>query len=340
MYIYSYISALSHKLIYEQGFTKTPLSLNSSGQIISDIGTTGYSTIFICLAPLIATILAIVSANQLVSISLGLSFIIFNFSAGSYRLLGVATSISFILSLLYIRPLCELNRVKLKIKPFMIRLLIFVPIIFFGIGSFSKALVRSWFWKDSAQYGLDQRLEEGFQASDLFNGFHCFDSLLALFYSVPQLTGGFSFFVPNLRLFIWPIPRQIWPDKPVIPDIIDIFATGRWAPLTLGFLGDAYKNLSIPGILICSLLIAIIFRYLYAKATATLIKKKSLLFLVAYICTLSYISVFLRDGGTSWAVFVIPLWIFIWLLKPLLPIPADTHSKILIPLREKPNLCS
>lgn len=330
LYVYSYLNAVSHKIFYTQGVTTSPVTTNNFGQIISDVGVSGYQTLFLCLGPLIATILAIVSSNYLISTGLGFAFTLFNFSAGSYRLLGVSSAIALILSLIYLRPLCVLTKSKLNTRNFVVQILLIVPILIFGISSFSKAFVRSWFWKESVQYGLDQKLEEGFKSSDLLNSFHCFDSLLALFYSVPRLTEGYSLFVPNLRLLIWPIPRQMWPDKPVIPDLINLYSTGKWAPLTLGFLGDAYKNLSFMGIVICSALIAVIFRYVYAKTLRALKEQTSLLFLVAYICTLSYISVFLRDGGSSWGIFIIPLWIFIWLLKPLMPKPAQNSSKFII----------
>ena len=56
-------------------------------------------------------------------------------------------------------------------------------------------------------------------------------------------TGTYNWGAQYLRLLIWPIPRQIWPNKPVNTDLVDFPGYSRiFNIITRTIVGDTYSN--------------------------------------------------------------------------------------------------
>lgn len=70
--------------------------------------------------------------------------------------------------------------------------------------------------------------------------------------AVPGRTGGYDWFLDNLQLFTEPVPRALWPGKPVGPPIqpFRLFDYGRPVGMTLSLPGEGWVQAGWPGVAI------------------------------------------------------------------------------------------
>ena len=299
------------------------VELNARGEQTISAGS-GYFSLFLSLSSLLSCLLATYFRSNFTSLTLGAIYILIYASIGSYRLLFVSSAISFALSWFYLRPQISYN-ITNKIfrltfyKKIILASLISILLAGFFIAGTNKELFRSIFWKQAVL--TDSSLERGldFSLGSLTGSTHCIDSLMAIVKIFPWETGGFNFYTGLIRLLIWPIPRQIWPSKPVDTSIISITDFGNFQYLTLGFIGDAYASLGPIGVVFSSILIAYIFARLFIWMGNSSFHKNSFFRAYIYISAISYFSVFLRDGGSSFGVWIIPVFIYGYLFKSFFP---------------------
>ncbi|MDA9405940.1 hypothetical protein [Bradyrhizobium sp. CCBAU 45384] len=81
-----------------------------------------------------------------------------------------------------------------------------------------------------------------------------FEFLAFIINTVPEKTGTYTYFVQWLQLFTEPIPRILWPEKPIGAPI-SVFSLNQYGNFffySRGMIGDAYMSLGIPGIALVS----------------------------------------------------------------------------------------
>lgn len=109
---------------------------------------------------------------------------------------------------------------------------------------------------------------------------------------------GNSWGTQYLRVFLWPIPRQLWADKPVFTNIVNLNAYGhRFQNLTHSLYADLYMALSYPAVLVGMVLLGWLMAQVYELAGRTTRPAAYMFFWVFLI----YMPTVLRDGG---AVFI------------------------------------
>lgn len=96
-----------------------------------------------------------------------------------------------------------------------------------------------------------------------------FDYLAFIVDRVPAHTGTYSHFTQHLELFTRPVPRMLWPDKPVGPPIqlFNLNDHGRFYGRTRSLPGDGWMSLGWPGVVAtlgaAGLLLGLMHRWLW-----------------------------------------------------------------------------
>ncbi|MEO6387493.1 MAG: O-antigen polymerase [Croceibacterium sp.] len=86
-------------------------------------------------------------------------------------------------------------------------------------------------------------------------------------YVVPQRSGTYDYFLNNLQLFTEPIPRSLWPDKPVGPPIrrFDLYIWGQVIGATMSVPGAGWYSMGYAGVVIWTALFALAYGLVYRR---------------------------------------------------------------------------
>ena len=139
-----------------------------------------------------------------------------------------------------------------------------------------------------------------------------FDVLTALLSYVPDET-GYTFGTQYLRIFIWPIPRFLWHDKPVFTSSINLLDYANFRVLTYTSYGDSYMTLGIGGMIIILFGISVLLNTTYRKVSLNPTPLRVLM----YFIILSYGTILFRDGPVPAAYFYLVLGLGAFILVRL-----------------------
>jgi hypothetical protein len=147
-----------------------------------------------------------------------------------------------------------------------------------------------------------------------------FDYLCYVVWTVPDLSGGYTYGSQYLELFTEPIPRKLWPSKPVGAPValVDLNEFGNFNGLTVSLPGDGWLSGGWLGLTItmglAGAMLGRAHRWFWANSTNNL----AALF---YLVGLAMIPQWFRDGGISISKFLLWNWLpliiwmgFTWLL--------------------------
>jgi oligosaccharide repeat unit polymerase len=142
-----------------------------------------------------------------------------------------------------------------------------------------------------------------------------FESTTMVTMIVPELT-GYNWFTQYLRLFIWPIPRQWWPDKPVFTSKIVWIDYGNFFGQTNSMIGDAYSNLGVFSVAPMMGLYGLGLSLLYRAAQ----RKRSPYWIVVFVIVSMNLPLLYRNGEVGAYYFMIASMLGIlpalWLGRP------------------------
>jgi hypothetical protein len=134
--------------------------------------------------------------------------------------------------------------------------------------------------------------------------FEEFDSTTFVTMLVPVRT-GYNWFSQYFRIFIWPIPRQIWPNKPIYTSNIVWMDYGNFFGQTISMIGDAYTNFGLASVVLIlglyGLGLSILFKRAQTTASPTLFATNAVFAIFAPLL--------FRDGEVG-----AYYWIVIWIL--------------------------
>lgn len=114
--------------------------------------------------------------------------------------------------------------------------------------------------------------------------------------------GDYTYGTQYLRILIWPIPRQIWADKPVYTSIVDLNKYGDFRYLTVGVYTDTFMAFSFASLLVMMTLLGVFF----AKIYDVLCRGVRVSHVMFFWIVLIFAKTILRDGGVT----VFYFWIF------------------------------
>ncbi len=163
--------------------------------------------------------------------------------------------------------------------------------LFLTIGADRGLAIRSLFNEDQAQSHVRSTNTRFMEGMDLGN-MEYFEFLV---YAVPQRSGTYSYFTDNLQLFTEPVPRALWPGKPVGPPFNRIFLFDHGYPIgmTRSLPGQGWYSMGWLGVIIwCGLwgyALGLLYRKYVQSAQGTLQT-------IAYMVFLPVLIIAYRDG--------------------------------------------
>ncbi|MDA9499490.1 oligosaccharide repeat unit polymerase [Bradyrhizobium sp. CCBAU 11357] len=123
-----------------------------------------------------------------------------------------------------------------------------------------------------------------------------FDFLSYVIAKVPDVSQTYSYFTQYLGIFTQPIPRVLWPDKPVGSPVqwVNLDAYGRFTSRTTSLVGDGWISLGYAGVVItmgfCGAFYGAIFKRFCRPSV-------SVYFYLAYFWMVSLLLQWARDGS-------------------------------------------
>jgi hypothetical protein len=114
-------------------------------------------------------------------------------------------------------------------------------------------------------------------------------------WSIPERSGSYDYFLGNLQILTEPIPRVLWPDKPVGAPIrmFDLYSHAVTVNGVMSVPGMGWMYWGYPGVAIWAAVFALIYGSAY-KAFA--LSRQSNMAVIAYMIFLSTAVVAYRDG--------------------------------------------
>jgi oligosaccharide repeat unit polymerase len=271
--------------------TSLEQTIDSSGGLRNE-NVSGYQTIFAELIPVTLLLLFATRRMRTVAVASVAAFVIYRSFAGAERSSFVVTILA-VCCILLIEARRRYPPLRLIAAGILVLVLfniigsdrMAVRRLFAGEASFSEVLENYWDNRGDAAVTAD--MQE-------------FDVLVAVLSVVPE-RAGYTYGTQYLRLLIWPIPRQLWPDKPVYTSIVNLVDYGNFEFLTITLFADSYISLGVPGMIIVLFLISIALNNLYLTA----VRGQRPVFLLTYFCVLMYSPIIFRDGPVSAAYFIL-----------------------------------
>ena len=178
--------------------------------------------------------------------------------------------------------------------------------LFAAIGNDRKVVRRALGLMDATElslYNTDSRKRNMMDNSVVENDFANFEYLEYVVHAVPRETNTFSFFRQYLDLFIWPIPRILWSQKPVLGDVnpIKLNDYGNFRALTLSLVGDGWMSLGYFGVIVTLSLAGLVCGSIYNRFARG--GYKSPIGGLAYCTFLVLTPQWFRDGGVTIVLF-------------------------------------
>ena len=140
-----------------------------------------------------------------------------------------------------------------------------------------------------------------------------FEFLTVILWAVPDKSHTYSYFTQYLQLFTEPVPRILWPEKPIGPPIrlINMNDFANFYGLTDALVGDGWKSAGYIGVIITISIVAFVLGLFHRRFWQQLNNPPSVIF---YCTFLPLTITWFRDGSISifksalFTVFPIIIW--------------------------------
>lgn len=191
---------------------------------------------------------------------------------------------------------------------------------FSSIGADRGRSIRLLFVDDdrSVEYLYNQTAGRRFLEGMDFANLEFYEYLV---YAIPQRTGTYGYFLNNLQIFTEPIPRKLWPEKPIGPPIqlYSLFDYGYPIGMTNSLPGEGWAQLGYLGVVLWCALIGF--------ATGAyhrwfMHSRQSTLIVFTYAVVASQYFTFFRDGLLltllrTGLFFMLPIILLYWMMRAL-----------------------
>jgi oligosaccharide repeat unit polymerase len=123
-----------------------------------------------------------------------------------------------------------------------------------------------------------------------------FDFLTYVVGKVPEASGTYSYFTQYLGIFTQPIPRFLWPEKPVGSPLlwVNLEAYGHFASRTTSLVGDGWISLGYAGVIITTAFVGYFYGSMFKRFCSPSL---SIYFYFSYFWVFSLLPQWARDGG-------------------------------------------
>lgn len=168
-------------------------------------------------------------------------------------------------------------------------------LIFDAIGTDRGAGIRGMLGLEVQETHIRERSDEKpLETMDLAN-MEFFEYIV---WAIPKRTGSYDYFVHNLQIFTEPIPRALWPDKPIGPPIrmFDMYRYATPLGATSSIAGQGWASLGFAGVVIWSALFGLLYGYGYRVFTRS---KGGSVAVIAYVVFAATSITAFRDGAVT-----------------------------------------
>jgi hypothetical protein len=182
-------------------------------------------------------------------------------------------------------------------KYFRLRHLIFglVLLVVFDIIGGNRFIIRELLSGQQNTVVENERWQTIRNHGSMLSDMQEFESMTLVTSVIPERSNSYNWFTQYASLLVRPIPRSLWPDKPVDTSVLAMVDYGNFYYLTFSMMGDAYMNMGIPSVVLILALDGFLLSALY-KAVK---RSSSANLLLLFTLTVAYLPVLYRDGG--WA---------------------------------------
>lgn len=164
--------------------------------------------------------------------------------------------------------------------------------LFVAVGQDRGRAIRIALGDDNTIAMTDYTSQQKFLEGMDFGNLEYFEFLV---YAVPQRTGSYEYFANNLMLVTEPIPRVLWPDKPVGSPVkfFELFDYGYPVGMTRSLPGEGWTQLGWAGVIIWCGLWGLCFGALYRRFMNS---GQNTFWVMAYMTFTAMLVVVYRDG--------------------------------------------
>lgn len=164
-----------------------------------------------------------------------------------------------------------------------------------------------------------------------------FEWLTFVIGKVPDISRSYTYFTQYLGLFTQPIPRVLWPDKPIGSPImwVNLQSYGRFIGRTTTLVGDGWMSLGYIGVMITLSGAGAGYGWLYKKFCSANI---SIYMFCGYFWMEGLLIQWARDGGTrilEFAFFCVAPLFLAYVVKQLLWQVKEPRPGLIDPLRDR-----
>jgi hypothetical protein len=209
--------------------------------------------------------------------------------------------------------------------------------LFVTVGQDRGRSIRIALGDDNTLAGTDYAAQQKFLEGMDFGNLEYFEFLV---YAVPQRTGSYEYFANNLMLFTEPVPRVLWPEKPVGSPVkfFELFDYGYPVGMTRSMPGEGWTQLGWLGVIVWCGLWGLVFGALYRRFINT---EQNTFWVMAYMTFTAMLVVVYRDGTLITIMrqgifyfFPIFLW---WVFAKLFAVPraAEVRAGYYAELRQQ-----
>jgi hypothetical protein len=257
---------------------------DAGGQRLVDVS--GYQTVFVAFIPVTIIVLFATRRLRVAGTSILILFVV-------YRMFGGSGRSEFVLLLLAVGCILLIDARRHYPPVTLVVAGIVLLALFNLIGSDRMAFRKiaagqisfTELWDSYSQSRRDAPVTGDMQE---------FDVLSAVLTIIPERS-GYTYGTQYLRLLIWPIPRQLWSDKPVLTSIVNMAEFGHFEYLTLTLYAESYMSIGIAGMIAVLFIISIALNRLYNN----MVNLANPTSIVIYFMALMNSPILFRDGAVS-----------------------------------------
>lgn len=257
------------------------------------VGISGYTLAMAEFLPSILVLLVMIPRMRKIAFILIAAYVLFRILAGAQRL-------SFVVVILGVGFyfLIEARRTFPSIK--LIILLVAFAYIFNIIGG-DRYAMRKLFMGTASIENIISSYQERRGGEGITNDAVEFDVSTAALSAVTR-NSAYTYGTQYLRLLIWPIPRQLWAEKPVFTSIVNLNDYGDFRYLTIGVYADTFMAFSFLSLIVMMAGLGVFFARIYEAA----LNSRNVVYLMFFWVVLIYTKTILRDGGVT----IVYFWVF------------------------------
>jgi hypothetical protein len=273
------------------------------------VNVSGYQTLAADFLPVLGVLSVLVLRRISVAFIFLSAFVAVRMYIGSGRSSFVAAIIGMLVAIM-------IRKGFRRIRISHLVILILLAVVFDWLGT-NRLAFQEWLFPDQVTASELMSSNENInwtsvRASSPLSDTYDFASFTMVSKIVPDLT-GFNWGSQYLEGLIWPIPRQLWPDKPIYTSQINFLSSGNFFGQSISSMGDAYTNFGLVSLVLLMGAIGTCSCKLYQAAA----NSRSALMLMSFVIGAMYAPILFRSSIIQFEYFFLASFLCVYTLFKL-----------------------